>query len=120
MSDGLQPKISALLDELYRQNPGKPYSFFFDAVYEALPELEQLDPERVRQMVSTAFAQNEVDHASRTEEMLRSLLARVRHEGNRSPEYVRQVEHRHEQALRHHAQAIQRLDQIIRDCGRRS
>ena len=80
MSDGMQPKIRALLDELYRQNSAKPLSFFFEAVYEALPELEELDPERVRRMVGMAFARNEVDHASRAEEMLRSLLARVRHE----------------------------------------
>ena len=120
MSDGMQPKIRALLDELYRQNAAKPLSFFFEAVYEALPELEELDPGRVRRMVGMAFARNEVDHASRAEEMLRSLLARVRHEGNRSPEYVEQVQQQHEQAERHHAQAIQRLDQIMRDCDDRS
>jgi uncharacterized protein (DUF3084 family) len=119
LSDSLQPKIRALLDDLYGANSTKPLSFFFEAVYEALPELEELDPERVTQMVGVAFAQNEVDHASRAEEMLRSLLARVRHEANRSPEYVEQVERQHEQAERHHAQAIQRLDQIMRDCGER-
>jgi uncharacterized protein (DUF3084 family) len=119
MSDGSQPKIRALLDELYGANSTKSLSFFFEAVYEALPELEELDPERVRQMVGIAFAQNEVDHASRAEEMLRSHLARVRQEANRSPEYVGQAEQQHEQAERHHAQAIQRLDQIMKDCGER-
>jgi hypothetical protein len=119
VSDDLQPKIRALLDDLYRENSRKPLSFFFEAVYEALPELEELDPERVRQIVSVAFAQNEVDHASRTEEALRSLLARVRHEGNRSPEYVKRVERQHAQAVGHHAQAIERLDQIMKDCGER-
>jgi hypothetical protein len=110
MSDSLQPKIRTLLDELYRQDPAKPPSFFFEAAYEALPELEDLDPERVRQMVSIAFLQSAVEHASRAEEMLRYLLARVRHEGNRSPEYVKQAEERH-------AQANQRLDQIVKDSG---
>ena len=110
MSDSLQPKIRALLDELYGANSTKPPSFFFEAVYEALPELEELDPQRVRQMVAMAFAQNEVDHASRTEEMLRYQLARVRHEANRSPEYVSQVEQQHAKAVEHHAQA-NRLDQ---------
>jgi hypothetical protein len=86
MSDSLQPKVRQLLGEVYRQNRTKPRSFFFDAVYEAIPELEELDPGKVRQMVSVAFAQNELDHASRTEEALRSRLARVRHEGNRAPE----------------------------------
>ena len=119
MSDSLLGKIRTLLDELYRQNPAKPLSFFFEAAYEALPELDQLDPERVRQMVGMAFIQNEVDHASRTEELLRNQLARVQHEGNRSPEYVKQVEQQHEQAVRHHAQTIQRLDQIMRDYGER-
>ena len=69
-----------------------------ERVYEALPEPEELDPERVRRMVGMAFAQNEVDHASRAEEILRSLLVRVRHEANRSPEYVEQQ----------HAQAVSR------------
>jgi hypothetical protein len=119
LGDSLQPRIGALLDELYGANPAKPLSFFFEAVYEALPELEELDPERVRQMVGVAFAQNEVDHASRAEEALRYQLTRVRHEANRSPEYVKQVEQQHEQAERHHAQSIQRLDQIMRDCGER-
>jgi hypothetical protein len=119
-ADRLQQKMRGLIDELYRQDPRKPRSFFFDAVYEALPELEELDPERVRQMLGIAFAQNEVDHASRTEEMLRYLLARVRHEGNRSPEYVARIERRHVHAVRRHAQANQRLDQAMRDYGARS
>ena len=117
MSDNL--KIRTPLDELCRQNSGKPLSFFFEAVYEALPELEELDPERVRQMVGMAFAQNEVDHASRTEEMLRCQLARVRHEANRSPGYVKRVERQHAQSVSRHAQAVQRLDQIMKDCGER-
>ena len=75
MSDNL--KIRTPLDELCRQNSGKPLGFFFEAVYAALPELEELDPERVRQTVGMAFAQNEVDRASRTEETLRYQLARV-------------------------------------------
>jgi cytochrome c-type biogenesis protein CcmH/NrfG len=86
----------------------------------ALPELEGLDPKKVRQMFGMAFAQNEVDHASQAEETLRQLLARVRHEGIRSPEYVKRIERQHAQALRRHAQANQRLDQIMRDCGGRS
>jgi hypothetical protein len=86
MNESLLPKIRTLLDELYGQNHSKPHSFFFEAIYEVLPELEELDPERVRQMVVVAFAQNEVDHASHAEEALRHLLARVRHEANRSPE----------------------------------
>ena len=57
MSDSLQQKIRTLLDELYCQDPAKPPSFFFEAAYEALPKLEDLDPERVRQMVSIAFLQ---------------------------------------------------------------
>jgi hypothetical protein len=120
MSDGLQPRIKALLDELYRQNPTKPLSFFFEATYEALAVLEELDPERVRQMVGIAFAQNEVEHASRTEEALRSRLARVQHAGNRSPGYVKRVEQQHAQALKRHAHAIQRLHQIMNDSGGRS
>jgi hypothetical protein len=120
MSDSLQQKIRTLLDELYRQDPAKPPSFFFEATYEALPELEELDPERVRQMVSIAFLQSAVDHASRAEELLRNLLARVRHEGNRSPEYVRQVERQHAHAVKRHAKANQRLDQIMKDSGDRS
>jgi predicted nucleic acid-binding Zn-ribbon protein len=67
-----------------------------------------------------AFLQNEVDHASRAEEMLRCQLARARHEGNRSPKYAQQVEQQHEQAVKRHAQANQRLDQIMRDGGGRS
>ena len=55
MSDSLQTKIMALLDELYSANSAKPLSFFYEAVYEALPELEELDPERVRRMVGMAF-----------------------------------------------------------------
>jgi hypothetical protein len=106
LSDGLQPQIRRLLDELYRQHRGKPRSFFFDAAYEVLPELEELDPEKVRQMVGRAFAQNELDHASRAEETLRNLLTRVRYEGNRSPEYVKRVERPHAQALRRHAKPI--------------
>jgi hypothetical protein len=120
VSDGLLPRIKKLLHEQYRRNPGKPRSFFFDAVYEALPELEELDPEKVRQTVSMAFAQNELDHASHAEEMLRTLVARVRYEDNRSPEYGKRVERRHAQALTRHAQANQRLDQIMKDCGGRS
>ena len=120
MSDSLQQKIRTVLDELYRQDPAKPPSFFFEAAYEALPELEDLDPERVRQMVTIAFLQGAVDHASRAEELLRYLLVRVRHEGNRSPEYVKQVEQQHEQAMERHAQTNQRLDQIMRDSGGRS
>jgi hypothetical protein len=119
MSDSLQPKMRALLDKLYGANSRKPLSFFFEAVYEALPELEERDPEQVRQMVGAAFAQNEVDHASRKEEVLRYQLARVRYEANRSPGYVKQVERQHSQAVRRHAQAMQRLDQIMRDCGER-
>ena len=119
-ADSLQPKIRRLVDELHRQNLCKPRSFFFEAVYEALPAVEALDPEKVCQMVSIAFAQNEVDHASRTEETLRHLLARVRHEGNRSPQYVWRVERQHAQALRRHAEANQRLAQIMRDSGKRS
>ena len=70
-------------------------------------------------MVGMAFAQNEVDHASRTEEMLRHQLARVRHEGNRSPDHTEQIEQQHAQAVEHHAQAARRLDQIMKDCGER-
>ena len=117
--DSFEPKIRGLIDELYRQNRSKPRSFFFDAVYQALPELEELDPERVRQMLSMAFARSEVDHASQAEEVLRGLVARVRHGGNRSPEHVERVERQHAQALRRHARANQRLDQIMRDCGGR-
>ena len=120
MTDSLQTKIRTLLDKLYGQHPTKPHSFFFEAVYEALPELEELDPEKVKQMVAMAFAQNEVDYASHAEETLRHLVARVRHEANRSPEYVKHVEQEHAQAVRHHAQANQRLDQIMRDSGGRS
>ena len=47
MSDSLQPKIGILLDDLYGQHPTKPRSFFFEAVFEAAPELEELDPDRV-------------------------------------------------------------------------
>jgi hypothetical protein len=115
----LQPKIRELLDELYRQDSGKPRSFFFDAIYDAIPQLEQLDPEQVRQMLTLAFAQIEVDHASHAEEALRHLLARVQHEGNRSPEDVKHVEQQHVQAVKCHAEANQRLDQIMRDCGGR-
>ena len=92
---------------------------FFEAAYEALPELEELDPERVRQMLSIAFLQRAIDHASCAEGTLRYLLARARHEGNRSPEYVMQVEQQHEQAVERHAQANQRLDQTMRDSGGR-
>ena len=120
MSDSLQPKIRTLLDELYGQNPTKPLSFFFEAVYEALPELEELDPKKVRQMVAMAFAQNEVDHASHAEETLRHLVDRVRHEANRSPEYVNHVEQERARAVKRHAQANQRLNQIMRDSGGRS
>ena len=84
------------------------------------PSLDELDPDRVRQMVARAFAQNEVDHASHAEETQRYLVARVRHEANRSPEYVKHVEQEHAQAVQRHAQANQRLDQIIRDNGERS
>jgi hypothetical protein len=115
VSDSLRPKVRGLIDELYRQNPSKPRSFFFEAAYEALPELDELDPEKVGQMVGMAFAQNEVEHASRTEETLRSHLDRVRHEGNRSPGYVKRVEQQHADAPRHQAQAVRRLDQIMRD-----
>ena len=52
--------------------------------------------------------------------MLRCQLARARHEGNRSPKYAQQVEQQHEQAVKRHAQANQRLDQIMRDGGGRS
>jgi uncharacterized protein (DUF3084 family) len=117
MSDSLQQRLRTLLDELYRANPTKPLSFFFEAVFEALPELENLDPKQVKQMVGVAFARNEVDHASRTEEMLRSLLARVRHEANRSPDHTKQIEQQHAQAVEHHAHAIQRFHQIMRDSG---
>ena len=120
MSDSLQTKIGMLLDKLYGQHPTKPRSFFFEAVFEALPELEELDPDRVRQMVARAFAQNEVDHASHAEETLRHLVARVRQEANRSPEYVKHVEQEHAQAVQRHAQANQRLDQIMTDSGGRS
>ena len=109
-----------MLDELYRQHPAMPPASYFGATYEALPELEKLDPERVGQMVGTAFLQTEVDHASRAEEMLRCQLATVRHEGNRSAEYVNQVEQQHAQAVKRHAQANQRLDQTMRDNGGRS
>ena len=77
MSDSLQTKIGILLDNLYGQHLTKPRSFFFEAVFEALPELEELDPNRVRQMV----AQNEVDHASHAEETLRHLVARSQTRG---------------------------------------
>jgi hypothetical protein len=120
VSDSLQPKIRGLIDELYRRNPKKPRSFFFEAMYEVLPELEELDPEQVRQMLALAFAQSEVDHASRAEEVLRHLLARVQHNGNRSPEYVKRVQRQHVQAVKRHAEANQRFDQVMRDCGRRS
>jgi hypothetical protein len=89
-------------------------------MYEALPALEELNPEQARQMLTVAFAQIEVDHASHAEETLRHLLARVQHEGNRSPEDVARAEQQHQQAARHHAEANQRLDQIMRDCGGRS
>jgi uncharacterized protein (DUF3084 family) len=120
VSGSLRTKIKILLDKLYGQRPTKPQSYFFEAVYEALPELEELDPKKVRQMVAMAFAQNEVDHASHAEETLRHLVDRVRHEANRSPEYVKHVEQEHAQAVQHHAQANQRLDQIMRDSGGRS
>ena len=116
----LESKVRRLIDELYRQNRSRPRSFFFDALYQALPELEEMDPERVRQMLCMAFAQSEVDHASETEEVLRNLLVRVRHEANRSPDYVERIERQHAQALQRHAQANQRLDQVMRDCGERS
>ena len=45
MNDSLPPKIRALLDELYGANSATPLSFFFEAVYAALPELEELDPQ---------------------------------------------------------------------------
>lgn len=80
MSDSLQTKIRTLLDKLYGANSTEPPSFFFEAVYMALPEVEELDAERVRQMVAMAFAQNEVDHSSHAEETLRYLVAKVRHE----------------------------------------
>jgi hypothetical protein len=86
VSDSLRTKIKILLDKLYGQHPTKPQSYFFEPVYEALPELEELDPKKVRQMVAMAFAQNEVDHASHAEETLRHLVDRVRHEANRSPD----------------------------------
>jgi hypothetical protein len=120
VSDSLQTKIRTLLDKLYGANSTKPPSFFFEAVYMALPGVEELDPERVRQMVAMAFAQNEVDHASHAEETLRYLVVRVKHEANRSPEYVKHVEQEHAQAVQHHAQAKQRLGQIMRDSGGRS
>ena len=112
----MQTKIGILLDNLYGQHLTKPRSFFFEAVFEALPELEELDPNRVRQMV----AQNEVDHASHAEETLRHLVARVRQEANRSPEYVKHVEQEHARAAQRYAQANQRLDQIMTDSGGRS
>ncbi len=116
MSDSLQAEIRAVLDEQYRQDPAKPLSFFFEAVYKLLlPELEELDPQKVGQMIGMAFLQTEVDHASRAEEMLRCQLARVRHEGNRSSEYVNQIEQQHAQAVKRRAQVNQRLDQTIRD-----
>ena len=81
MSDSLQTKIGTLLDNLYgAATPLSRLAFSLRRSYEALPELEELDPERVRQMVAMAFAQNEVDHASHAEETLRYLVARVRHE----------------------------------------
>jgi hypothetical protein len=120
MRGRLQAEIKAVLDELYRQHPAMPLSFYFGATYEVLPELEKLDPEKVGQMVGTAFLQTEVDHASRAEEMLRCQLARVRHEGNRSSEYVNQIEQQHAQAVKRRAQANQRLDQTIRDSSGRS
>ena len=120
MSDILRSKIKILLDKLYGQHPTKPQSYFFEAAYEALPELEELDPKKVRQMVGMAFAQNEVDHASHAEETLRHLVDRVKHEANRSPEYVKHVEQEHAQAVQRHAQANQRLDQIMKDSGERS
>ena len=33
MSDSLQQKIRTVFDELYRQDPAKPPSFFFEAAY---------------------------------------------------------------------------------------
>ena len=75
MSDSLQTKIRTLLDKLYGPNSTKPPSFFFEAVYMALPGVEELDPERVRQMV--AMARSQVDHASHAEETLRYLVVRV-------------------------------------------
>jgi hypothetical protein len=103
-------------DKLYGQRPTKPQSYFFEAVYEALPELEELDPKKA----GNCFRSNEVDHASHAEETPRHLVDRVRHEANRSPEYVKHVEQEHAQAVQHHAQANQRLDQIMRDSGGRS
>ena len=120
MSDSLQQRIRTLLDELYRQDPARLPSSFFEATYEALPELEELDPARVQQMVSIAFLQSAVDHASRAEEIIRYLLARVRYEGNGSPEYVKQAEQQYKRAVEHHAQANQRLHQIMKDSGDRS
>jgi hypothetical protein len=43
-------------------------------------------------MVAMGFGQNEVDHASYAEETLRHLVAGVRLEANRSPEYVTHVD----------------------------
>ena len=120
MHDSLQAEIRAVLDELYRQHPAMPLSFYFGATYEVLPELEKLDPEKVGQMVGTAYLQTEVDHASRAEELLRCQLARVRHEGNRSSEYVNQIEQQHAQAVKRHAQANQRLAQTMKDNRERS
>ena len=74
MSDSLQQRIRTLLDELYRQDPARPPSSFFEATYEALPELEESDPARVQQMVSIAFLQSAVDHASRAERSLGTCL----------------------------------------------
>jgi hypothetical protein len=66
-------------------------------------------------MLSMFFAQSEVDHASHAEEVLRHLLARVQHEGNRPPKDVLYMKQQHALAVRRHAEANQRLDEIVRD-----
>ena len=48
------------------------------------------------------------------------LLARVRYEGNGLPEYVKQAEQQYKRAVELHAQANQRLHQIMKDSGDRS
>ena len=66
------------------------------------------------------FGQNEVDHASYAEETLRHLVARIRHEANRSPEHVKRLEQGHAQAVQRHAQSNERLNRIMRDSDGRS
>ena len=101
MSDSLQTKIRTLLDKLYGANSTEPPSFFFEAVYMALPELEELDPQRVRQMVAIAFAQKKLITHRMGKKRYETWLPD--HAANRSPEYVKHVEHEHEQAVRRHA-----------------